>query len=439
MKKEIKIGIFVLAALAIFAYFIIKTESCSEFLSKGKRYPVQARFTTVAGMYPTAPVRLAGVKIGLVEEIALEGRHAVVRMMIDKRYQLLTDARAIISTVGLVGEKYVEIVYKEEFNQPHPAVIQPGGEIRTLEPFNLDELKSKFDDIFASVMRITESIDDIVSDKYSKESLHASLLNLGEISESLKVMLREGGPAAMAVNDLALIAARLKHTIEQADLLMASVNKEITGADGGILKELRVASTQIEEISADLLAVSSNLRQGRGTAGKLLQDDELYKKIDDSVSAVKSLLKDLDRKKQSLSDIRFNYAVHFDYFSRLKKARSALDMRISTPHFMVMTGVNEDPVNGDPRFTALGGKKIAAFSMSAGLIESDLGAALGFSLLKSRLNLDLYAYRLHRDKNPLLKTMLRFSLSRNIQLQAGYYDLLQPENREFMVGISFGN
>jgi len=131
--------------------------------------------------------------------------------------------------------------------------------------------------------------------------------------------------------------------------------------------------------------------------------------------------------------------VHFDYFSRLKKARSALDLGISTPHFLVMTGVNEDPVNGDPRFTALGGKRIAAFSLSAGLIESDLGAALGFSLLKNRLDLDLYAYRLHREKNPLLKTMLRFSLSRNIQLQAGYYDLLRPENREFMVGVRFGN
>ena len=77
MKKEFKIGIFVLAALVIFAYFIIKTESCSEFLSKGKRYPVMARFASVAGMHTSAPVRLAGVKIGLVEEIGLEGRHAL--------------------------------------------------------------------------------------------------------------------------------------------------------------------------------------------------------------------------------------------------------------------------------------------------------------------------------------------------------------------------
>ncbi len=439
MKKEIKLGAFVLAALAVFAYFIIKTESCTEFLSQGKRYPVLARFATVAGMHSTAPVRLAGVKIGLVEEIGLEGRHAVVRMMIDKRYQLLADARAIISTVGFVGEKYIEIVYKEEFNQPQPAVIQPGGEILTLEPFNLDELKSKFDDIYDRVMRITASIDDIVSDQHSKESLRVALINLRKISDSLQVMTQEGGPAARAFADLARISARLQRSSEQADQLIAAANREFAGADGGILNDLRTASARIEGISSDLLAVTSDLRQGRGTAGKLLQDEELYKKIDESVSSVQSMLQDLEKKKKSLDTLRFNYAVHFDYFSRLRKARSALGLGISTPHFLVMTGVNEDPVSGDPRFTALGGKRIAAFSISAGLIESDLGAALGFSLLKNRLDLDLFAYRLHREKSPLVKTMLRFSLSRNIQLQAGYYDLLRPENREFMVGISFGN
>jgi hypothetical protein len=93
----------------------------------------------------------------------------------------------------------------------------------------------------------------------------------------------------------------------------------------------------------------------------------------------------------------------------------------------------------NPRFTALGRKQIAMFSVSAGLVESDLGASLRLNMWSRRLNLDIYAYRFTRERNPLLKTMLRFSLSKNIDIQAGYYDLLQPQNREFMVGISFGN
>jgi hypothetical protein len=114
-------------------------------------------------------------------------------------------------------------------------------------------------------------------------------------------------------------------------------------------------------------------------------------------------------------------------------------MDVSVPQFLILAGVNADPINGDPRFTVLGGKKLAFFSIRAGLIESDLGAALRVSMLGSRLNLDIFAYRFYRETNPILKALLSFSLSKNINIQAGYYDLLEPLNREFVVGISFGN
>jgi phospholipid/cholesterol/gamma-HCH transport system substrate-binding protein len=439
MKKEIKLGAFLIIVFIVFAYFIIKTESCSEVFSKGKRYPVHAHFATVAGMYTSAPVRLAGVKIGIVEKISLDGRTAAVHLMIDKRYPILEDARAIISTIGFVGEKYVEIVYKDEFKTNNPRVIRPYGEILVIEPFNLDELKSKFDNIYERTIKITDSINEIVSDKSSKESLRQAFVNFKTITESFKTLLAENGRASRLLDDFSQLSRKLDHMADRADHLISEMDSSITGSQEGLLKEFKDAAVKIEKITSDLSTISADMRQGKGTAGKLLQDEELYRKIDDSVSSVQSMLKDLKKKKESLDAITFNYAVHFDYFTRLKKARSALDLGIATPHFLIMTGVNEDPVSGNPRFTALGGKKIAAFSVSAGLIESDLGAALRFNLLKNRLNLDLYAYRFHRERNPLLKTMMRFSLSRNIHLQAGYYDLLQSENREFMMGISFGN
>jgi len=425
MKKEIKLGFFLMIVFVVFAYFVIKTESCSEIFSKGKRYPLIARFTTSAGMYTSAPVRLAGVKIGIVDKIYLEHRKAVVQMMIDNQYKLLEDARVVISTIGFIGEKYVEIVYKDEYKTENPKYLLPGEEIQVVEPFNLESITAKFDKIYESTLKITDSINDIISDKYSRESLRASLLNLRSVTANLDSLLAESGKVGRLLSSM-------DHFVREMDVAFADDKK-------GLLGDLRSTSEKIDRVAADLGKISDDLRQGKGTAGKLLQDEELYKKIDASVSSVRSMLLDLENKKKSLSAITFNYAVHFDYFTRLKKARSALDVGIHTPHFLILTGVSEDPVNGDPRFTALGGKKIAMFAVSAGLIESDLGAALRLGFLRNRLNLDLFAYRFTREKNPLLKTMLRFSLSKNVAVQAGYYDLLQPRNREFMVGISFGN
>ncbi len=439
MKKEIKLGFFLLAVFAVFAYFVIKTESCSDLISGGKRYLLVAKFTTAAGMYTAAPVRLAGVKIGLVDNIFLEGRKAVVQLKINNKYSIRDDARVIISTIGFVGEKYVEIVYKDEFKTSDPQIIPPGGEIKVIEPFNLDEIKTKFDTIYERILNITDSVNEIISDKYSKDSLRASFVNLKTITATLSSMLNEDGRVFKVFENLGQISNKLTGTMDRLDHFVREMDSAFTDEQKGLLGDLRATTGKIDAISADLAKISDDLRSGKGTAGKLLQDDLVYKKIDDSLSSVQSLLQDLEKKKKSLDAITFNYAVHFDYFTRLKKSRSALELGLATPKFLILTGVNADPVNGDPRFTALGGKKLSFISISAGLIESDLGAALGVSMLNRRLNLDVYAYRFYRDKNPVLKTMLRFSLSKNIDILAGYYDLLQPLNREFMVGISFGN
>ncbi|MBN2399297.1 MAG: MCE family protein [Candidatus Aminicenantes bacterium] len=439
MKKEIKLGIFVLAVFVVFAFFIIKTESCSEFFSRGKRYPLIAKFTTAAGMYTSASVRLAGVKIGVVDKIYLENRKAVVQIKINNKYKIRDDARVIISTIGFVGEKYVEIVYKDEFKTDNPQIIPPGGEIQVLEPFNLDEIKTKFENIYDRIISITDSINDIVSDKYSKDSLRASFINLKSITEKLNSMLNQDGNVYRVFDNLNQISAKLSGTATRLDHLIVEMDSAFTDPDEGMLGDFKNAIDKIDRITADLIHISEDLRSGKGTAGKLLQDEQLYKKVDDSVSSLQSILEGLEKGKSSLDAITFNYAVHFDYFTRLKKARPALEMDVSMPQFLILAGVNADPINGDPRFTVLGGKKIAFFSIRAGLIESDLGAALRVSMLGSRLNLDVFAYRFYRETNPILKALLSFSLSKNINIQAGYYDLLEPLNREFMVGISFGN
>jgi phospholipid/cholesterol/gamma-HCH transport system substrate-binding protein len=439
MKKEIKLGFFLLAVFLVMAYFIIKTETCSEIFSKGKRYPLVAKFTTAAGMYTAAAVRLAGIKIGIVDKIVLEHRKAVVVMMIDKKYNLLDDARVAISTIGFVGEKYVEIVYKDEYKTDNPRIIPPGGEIKVIEPFNLDEIKTKFDNIYERTIRITDSINEIISDKYSKESLRASFINLKSITGTLNAMLSETGKVNRFLENMDQISVKMSRTVDMVDHFIKEMDSSLNDDQKGMLGDLKAATGRIDRIAADLTRISEDLRQGKGTAGKLLQDEQLYHKIDDSVSSVQEFLKGLEKSRNIFKTIVFNYAVHFDYFTRLQKARSALAMNISSPGFLLMTGVNQDPLSGDPRFTALGGKSMKFVSVAAGLVESDLGALLSFNMWNKKLNLDLYAYGFTRAKYPILKTLITFSLSKNINLTAGYYDLLKSDSREFMMGISLGN
>jgi hypothetical protein len=264
-------------------------------------------------------------------------------------------------------------------------------------------------------------------------------MNLKGITETLNSMLSDNGKVTRLLDGMDQISVKMSRTVEMVDHFVKEMDLSFNDNQKGMLGDLKNATGKIDRIADDLTKISIDLRQGKGTAGKLLQDEQLYKKIDDSVSSVQELLQGLKKTKNTLNAIVFNYAVHFDYFTRLKRTRSALGIDISTPSFLIMTGVNEDPKNGPPRFTALGGKTIKFVSVAAGLVESDLGAALRLNMWNKKLNLDLYAYGFTRAKYPILKTFLIFSLSKNIDLTAGYYDLLKPSSREFMMGISFGN
>ncbi len=63
---------------------------------------------------------MAGVKIGLVEKVELENSRAKVTMRIDPEVKIQRGTEAMIKTMGLLGEKYVEFVpvKRDEHQQP---------------------------------------------------------------------------------------------------------------------------------------------------------------------------------------------------------------------------------------------------------------------------------------------------------------------------------
>ena len=101
------------------------------------RYEIKARFSRVDGLNIGADVRAAGIEVGNVTELMLDGNgRAVAIMRIDLEVQLDTEASAAIVTESLFGKKFVQLDIGggDDF-------IQPGGEIVfTEEDLILDDL-----------------------------------------------------------------------------------------------------------------------------------------------------------------------------------------------------------------------------------------------------------------------------------------------------------
>lgn len=106
---ETVVGAIVLGIAIIFAVFLLKFSNVG--FGAGQ-YTVDAKFRSAEGITVGTDVRLAGVKIGSVSNLSLDPQtfQATARLSIKPEYQMPDDSAAIISSEGLLGGSFVEIL-----------------------------------------------------------------------------------------------------------------------------------------------------------------------------------------------------------------------------------------------------------------------------------------------------------------------------------------
>jgi phospholipid/cholesterol/gamma-HCH transport system substrate-binding protein len=131
------IGFLVLGAFALLYLFVTLGELN---IRGGWEYLVYADFSSASGLTPGSAVEIAGVRVGRVTAIDLDGARSKVTISLQKDVQLQNDVIASIQTKGLLGERYVLLT-------PGGAeeMIPPEGKIRETEaPLDLPGLMSAY-------------------------------------------------------------------------------------------------------------------------------------------------------------------------------------------------------------------------------------------------------------------------------------------------------
>lgn len=109
---ELKVGVFIMIGIAIL--FIIVFSIGDIYIIK-PGYHIKVIFSFASGIGPSAPVRLAGVGVGQVEGIRIfydekqKRTKAELSAWVKEDVKIEDDAVATINTLGLLGEKYLEI------------------------------------------------------------------------------------------------------------------------------------------------------------------------------------------------------------------------------------------------------------------------------------------------------------------------------------------
>lgn len=108
-KVEVAVGAFVLAAAIGFGVYAAQIAGVS---SSSSAYPLTASFRSLEGVSVGTDVRLAGVKIGTVTDVALnpETFRADTTVAIASGVEIPDDSAIVISSEGLLGGNFVEVM-----------------------------------------------------------------------------------------------------------------------------------------------------------------------------------------------------------------------------------------------------------------------------------------------------------------------------------------
>jgi phospholipid/cholesterol/gamma-HCH transport system substrate-binding protein len=368
-SREIRVGLVILAAILILGTGIFMIGSKRNLFSPKSRYYVE--FSSVSGLKPGSPVQLDGVNVGTIEKVLLpeDPRKKTIRvwLRIESDFSarlrfpadpkaLLPDqipSRARIKTIGLLGDKYIDV---NSGSAAYPPIPEE-GEIRAAQPTNVDALIASGEDVMGNVVVITHSLNTILgrmergegilgqltSDTPDGRRLQGSLVGAAESLQRIALKVETGpGLLPRLLNDRALgdqlaqSLGRVQGLLDQAQhgpgLLPALLNdpasrdeltqtlatlhqvaNDLKGFTGGLessdalLPRLvkdqaygREVTAQIRQLVERLNAVAGKLDQGNGTAGKLINDPKVYDSVNDVMIGVNQskLLRWLIRNRQ---------------------------------------------------------------------------------------------------------------------------------------------
>lgn len=320
MSSAAKVGAFMLVVLGVLGFFILKIEDLT-IGGAATMKMVDVEFDSVAGLDEKSAVRVAGVRVGKVSAIRLENGRAIVTLEINDEVQLHDGATAIVASMGMLGEKYIEL---DPGNLTAPVLPDlEGKRLQGSEVASFDDVTSQISKIAEDVKAVTASLRNAMGDTAGEQRMEEIVENLRQITERVRTILEvnEGNVNASAENirqiteDLRVEIPRIADSI---DRFASSVSGTVTENR----EDVRVVVENLKTLSADLKTTVDNLnsitgqvRSGEGTVGKLIYDDEAHNSLTSALNSVDAGVKDLSDTLGRTKRIQLGVEVKGDYYS----------------------------------------------------------------------------------------------------------------------------
>lgn len=353
VQRRFRVGLVVLVALFAFAIGVFMVGKRASLFTRKVDY--QIRFASASGLTAGNAVQLAGVTVGTVTNVALSEKPGdttvTVLVAIQRRMtsRIRGDTHASIKTIGLLGDKYIELDGGSQGSPETP----PGGEIIAAKEAGIEKLLAGGEGLLGDLTEIARSLKIILGRTEAGKGLLGELTsqsergdqigsNLNQTLKQLSVMLgkvnsgkslagklladekygRENGQAlSSAIASASNLFGRLSTAMDKREGALPSLMADPEGK-----KKIYGLIDNLSQAGVSLARVSSDLDKGKGMLPVLLHDE----------SFARSFRQHLD-----------NFAAHLDSVSaKLDGTDGTLGKFISDPALYdaandIVVGIND--------------------------------------------------------------------------------------------------
>jgi phospholipid/cholesterol/gamma-HCH transport system substrate-binding protein len=286
IKKEFKVGFLAISAMVIL-YFGVEFLKGYDIFNPARKYFVA--FENIDGLTASNPVMLNGFQVGLVKKIKImqgKAKPVLLQLEISKDIEVGQSAKAILSNNGLLGGKMIVL-----------ETGKPGTQLQgdTLEAEVAPGLTSMIEDkaqpVVNEITHLVKSLDNLI-DSFKP--------TVGKLNQTLDAVTQLSGSANGLVNnsqgDLKKITENIQMLSKSLIATEAEVNKMVKKMNvlGDSLSKADLAGTihSLHQTSHQLNKTIASLNEGKGTMGKLMKNDSLYRNLNASSASLNALLVD---------------------------------------------------------------------------------------------------------------------------------------------------
>ncbi len=479
----LKVGLFAVIGIAILFYLSVRVGEIP-LTERRDRISVYVVFDTVGGLEEKAEVRMAGVVVGRVMRIYLRNGKAAVEAAVDRTAQLRVDAKAKVTTQSMVGGSYLEF----EPVSATAALAQQGTEFAGEKSPGFSELAgsttelmTKLSLIADDVKLVSESVKNVIGTREGEEQLRGIIQKLDETISNMNLLLTQNREdvdrTVAAIREFAetlrditpRIMQKVERIADRADSVLSGSEDEFKE----MISNLSAASGRLDEVLADVQGITRDVKEGKGTVGKLVTDDTVHEELTKTLSDFRETMSSAKEFLGKMSGMKAYLGYRGEYLTDESEFKNYLTVKLQPQddryflfeiandpygkettveeYKLIETATEEDGlvklvrthkytetrrIEKKPLFSLQYARRFGPLTLRGGLIESEGGVAGDLDLLDDRVTFTLEAFDFGDDDyDPHLKFAGRFDVYKAFYITAGVDEILNEERRSFYAGL----